>query len=169
VNGTKNLVAERSGAPDLERESARLGSEKRCRPSSAWSPPSWKKFGAKHREAPTISLDPPGNEPDVTQNGKGRQCVSAGKFLRRTWRCRCNLHDRWIWIEACDRKSGGKTAALHKKKNALALAISCGRLAAFTAPPFRIQGCMRCRSGEGREFPSGGRATWASFFWSSSG
>src|ERR1700681_4149232 len=72
----KIFVAEQSGA-GLQRESARLGSEKRCRPASAWSPPSWKKFDAKHREAPTISLDPPGNEPDVTQNGKGRQCVSA--------------------------------------------------------------------------------------------
>src|SRR5579859_7129515 len=53
-----------------------------------------------------ISLDPPGNEPDVTQNGKGRQCVSAGgNLLRRTWSCRCNLHGRWIWRETCTVKA----------------------------------------------------------------
>jgi hypothetical protein len=46
-------------------------------------PPSWKKVEEKHREVLTIPLDPPGNEPDVTQNGKGRQCVSA-KFVKRT-------------------------------------------------------------------------------------
>src|SRR5713101_9760165 len=42
-----------------------------------------------------------------------------------------------------------------KKKcnNALALAVSCGRLAAFTAPLFRIQGCTRCRS-RGAENPT---------------
>jgi hypothetical protein len=71
--------------------------------------------------------------------------------------------------KSCDRESGGKTAALQIKKNALALAVSCGRLAAFTALLFRIQGCTRCRSEEGRESYSGGRATWASFFLSSSG
>jgi len=53
-------------------------------------------------------------------------------------------------------------------QQALALGVSCGRLAAFTALLFRIQGCTRCRSEEGRESYSGGRATWASFYsWSS--
>src|ERR1700688_747792 len=138
----KKFVAERSGAC-LQRESARLGSEKRCRPASAWSPPSWKKFDAKHREAPTISLDPPGTrrmllkmEKDVNAclrggilegevelrfNGRGESCVPRERALE--FGCR----------KFCDRKSGGKTAALHEEEP-LALAISCGRLAAFTAP-----------------------------------
>ena len=160
----KIFVAGRTGA-GAQRESARLESEKRCRPASAWSPPSWKKFEAKHREAPTIPLDPPGNEPDVTQNGKGRQCVSAGEILEGEAESTVR---RFGYRKFCDPKSGSKSAALHKKKNALALRVSCGRLAAFTAPLFRIQGCTRCRSEEGRESYSGGRATWASFYsWSS--
>src|SRR6266481_3849453 len=40
---------------------------------------------------------------------------------------------------------------IKKCNKALALGVSCGRLAAFTALRFRIQGCTRCRSVEGRE------------------
>src|SRR5260370_13752960 len=52
--------------------------------------------------------------------------------------------------------SAKKEFGRHAKKkcnNALALAVSCGRLAAFTAPLFRIQGCTRCRS-RGAENPT---------------
>src|SRR5260370_22912369 len=52
--------------------------------------------------------------------------------------------------------SDKKEFARHAKKkcnNALALAVSCGRLAAFTDPLFRIQGCTRCRS-RGAENPT---------------
>jgi hypothetical protein len=40
----------------------------------------------KHREALNISADPPGNETDITQNKKFRQCVIAifeGRFAVR--------------------------------------------------------------------------------------
>src|ERR1700719_4967620 len=76
----KIFVAERSGA-GLQRESARLGSEKRCRPASAWSPPSWKKFDAKHREAPTISLDPPGTRRMLLKMEKDVNACLRGGIL----------------------------------------------------------------------------------------
>jgi len=61
-----------------------------------------------------------------------------------------------------------RPARKKEMQQALAPGVSCGRLAAFTALLFRIQGCTRCRSEEGRESYSGGRATWASFYsWSS--
>src|SRR5260370_19339379 len=55
-----------------------------------------------------------------------------------------------------EKRAAKKEFARHGKKkcnNALALAVSCGRLAAFTAPLFRIQGCTRCRS-RGAENPT---------------
>ncbi len=60
-------------------------------------------------------------------------------------------------------KAGEKTS-----KNALALAISCGRLAPIAPHSCDSRNCKRYQSGEGREIHSGGRATWASFCsWSS--
>jgi hypothetical protein len=67
-------VKEKSAKDKMQRNPATL--------SSVSGPPSWEKVEAKHLEAPTIPLDPPGNEPDVTQNGKGRQCVSAVSEFR---------------------------------------------------------------------------------------
>jgi len=82
--------------PEAQREipedKRRLSSSKRERAScrqrpwrsslpSALGPPSWSKCPAKHREVLNISLDPPRNEPDITQIKKIRQCVIAKKFL----------------------------------------------------------------------------------------
>ena len=152
----KNFTADPSWRCAREKSARGRAQWNRATPSSASGPPSWRKSEAKHREVLTIPLDPPGNEPDVTQNGKGRQCVSATFAKRAT----------------LEKISATKELSWQTKKkcnNALALRVSCGRLAAFTAPLFRIQGCTRCRSEEGRESCSGGRATWASFYSSSSG
>ena len=54
-----------------------------------------------------------------------------------------------------------------KKKcnNAFALAKSCGRLAAFTAPLSDSRDVRAAAVGRAENFHSGGRATWASLFW----
>jgi hypothetical protein len=82
---TKAFAAENSWKRAKEKSAKYKAQRNRSTPISAPGPPSWRKFDAKHREVLTIPLDPPGNEPDVTQNGKGRQCVSAesrGALLR---------------------------------------------------------------------------------------
>src|SRR5260221_10887615 len=76
-----------------QRRSARPGPEQGSTPTSVPGPPSWENSEAKHREVPTIPLDPPGNEPDVTQNGKGRQCASA-RLARRAARGNISRSDR---------------------------------------------------------------------------
>ena len=73
----KNFAAEESWKCAKEKSAKGKLQRNRTTPRSASGPPSWKEIPAKHREVLTITLDPPGNEPDVTQNGKGRQCVSA--------------------------------------------------------------------------------------------
>ena len=90
---------------------------------------------------------------------KSEKDVNAS--LRKNWEARADGRQYFIEKEFLDGKK--------KNNKTLALALSCGRLAAFTALLFRILGCARCRSEEGREIHSGGRATWASFFWLSSG
>ena len=153
---TEKFAADDNDGKCAEEKSAKYKAQrKRSTLTSVSGPPSWRKSEAKHREAPTIPLDPPGNEPDVTQNGKGRQCVSA-RFAKRATLEKISATKEFSW------------QTKKKCNNALAHGVSCGRLAAFTAPLFRIQGCTRCRSEEGRESYSGGRATWASFYsWSS--
>jgi hypothetical protein len=47
----------------------------------ALGPPSWRRGAAMHREVLNISLDPPRNEPDITQIKKIRQCVFAAKYF----------------------------------------------------------------------------------------
>jgi hypothetical protein len=79
---TENFAAENDGKSAEEKSAKCKAQRKRSTLTSVSGPPSWRKSEAKHREAPTIPLDPPGNEPDVTQNGKGRQCVSA-RFAKR--------------------------------------------------------------------------------------
>src|ERR1700676_3832460 len=102
-------------------------------------------------------LDPPGNEPDVTQNGKGRQCVSARFAGRATF---VNIFGR-------ERILAGEK--IRKCNNALALALSCGRLAAFTGPLSDSRDVRAAAVGRAENWYSGGRATWASLFSSSSG
>ena len=74
----------------------------------------------------------------------------------KNWELRAGVRQYFIEKEFLERKK--------KSNKTLALALGCGRLAAFTALLFRILGCARCRSEEGREIHSGGRAAWASFF-----
>jgi hypothetical protein len=85
---------------------------------SASGPPGLRNILAKHREVLDISPGPPRSGTDVTQNGKIRQCVSAeisqeapGRFLKRRF-----------------------NRFLERRKNALALAKSYGRLAPFHSP-----------------------------------
>src|ERR1700687_458121 len=117
----KILVTGRSGVC-VNRRSAKLGGEQRSTPTSVPGPPSWKNSDAQHREVLTIPRDPPGNEPDVTQNGKGRQCVSA-KFAS------CTAPGN---ILPSGKNFGGEE--IKKCNNALARGASCGRLASFAAP-----------------------------------
>jgi hypothetical protein len=79
---TKNFITDQSWSRAKEKSATGKAQRNRATLTSASGPPSWKKSEAKHREVLTIPLDPPGNEPDVTQNGKGRQCVSA-RFAKR--------------------------------------------------------------------------------------
>src|SRR5579859_4751628 len=132
----KLFVARRNRA-STQRESARLGSEKRCRPASASSPPSWKKFDAKHREAPTNFTGPPRKRAGCYSKWKRTSMRVCG---RKSFEADVQLPVQLAWPLDLERnmhrKSGSKSAALQKRKcnNTLALATSCGRLAAFTAP-----------------------------------
>src|SRR6266849_4764454 len=93
----KIFVAGRSGVC-VQRESARLETQQ--------------------REVLTIPLDPPGDESDVTENGKRRQCASA--TFKKTFRA----------LKASD-CAPGKAGCKKTSNNALARGVSCGRLASF--------------------------------------
>jgi hypothetical protein len=84
-----------------------------------------KSFGETSR-GPWHYRGPPRKRTDVTQNVKTRQCLCEDDFD-------C-AQDGYVVERPRDRKSGGKTAALQKKKNALAQGVSCGRLASIAAP-----------------------------------
>ncbi len=62
----------------IQRASCKLRLQRSSVPS-ALGPPSWRKGAAMHREVLNISLDPPRNEPDITQIKKIRQCVFMTK------------------------------------------------------------------------------------------
>ena len=151
---TKNFAAEQTWRCVKEKSAKGKLQGKRSTPTSVSGPPSWRKVPAKHREVLTITRDPPGNEPDVTQNGKGRQCVSARFAMRR-----------------CSGSSVGSRTE-RKYRNA----TTCLRTEQAMVDSRRLQphccdsrDCKHNNSGAGRESYSGGRATWASFFLSSSG
>src|SRR5229473_6832745 len=116
----KIFVAGRSGVC-VQRESARLETQQRSAPLRASDPPSWENSEAQHREVLTIPLDPPGDESDVTENGKRRQCASA--TFKKTFRA----------LKASD-CAPGKAGCKKTSNNALARGVSCGRLASFAAP-----------------------------------
>jgi hypothetical protein len=102
----------------------------RLTPASASGPPSLRSIRAKHREVLDISPGPPRNGTDVTQNGKPRQCVSALIFFE-AGRSALSRALRQLVFEL--------------RKNTLALAKSCGRLAPFRSPLTQFQGFRALR------------------------
>jgi hypothetical protein len=107
---------------ETQKNSSRLqtGKQRKSpRAESGSGPTNWRNVAAKHREVLTILLDPPGNEPDVTQIEKIRQCeyrIFFARGLKRDFAL-------FSWTR------NFSEARKKNCKNALALGILCDRLA----------------------------------------
>src|SRR6267142_7073898 len=114
----------------------------------------WKSLMRNHREVLNISLDPPETK---------RILLKTKKFVNASLRWSAEMILNIFRKEASPAKN-------NRCKNPLALRKTCDIFAPVCIPHFSDhREFEQGLSGEGRESNSGGRAAWASFFYSSSG
>jgi len=121
--------------------------------ASVRGPSDWESVIRKHREVLNISLDPPRNETDITQNKKFRQCVFAevAEVVRKGFAARREKKLRQQERVDTRTRLRSEKAVIYSPR--------------FAFPHFSDRREFAAgHSGEGRESDSGGRAAWASFF-----